>query len=103
MVERKNGVLTITENKKSLRFESASKLQLGYYLYLLKKSNITAVGYLSCPSEKKKIRIELTDELISDIENQMLEINRIILMEHPPKVNKNKYCTKCAYREYCYS
>lgn len=103
VIERKNGILNITENKKSSRFEIASKFQLGYYLYLLKKSNITAIGYLSCPSERKKIRIELTDELIADIENQSFEIKKIIDMDYPPKVSPNKYCKKCAYREYCYS
>lgn len=103
VVEQKNGILIITENKKSLHFEIAAKFQLGYYLYLLKQSNITAIGYLSCPSEKRKLRVDLNDDFIAEIERQASEIKQIIDMDYPPKLYKNKYCTKCAYREYCYA
>ncbi|MGU8988665.1 CRISPR-associated protein Cas4 [Clostridium perfringens] len=103
VVEKSNGELIITENKKSLKYEEASRCQLGYYLYLLKKNDINAIGYLACPQEKKRVKVELTNKLVSTIEFQMNEIQYIIKKEYPDAVMECKYCYNCAYRDYCYS
>lgn len=103
LVKKVNGTVVVSENKKSLRFMEASKYQLAYYLYLLKKAGIKSEGYLVCPSEKKKVLVELTDEIEEEIKKQHLNIEKIIESEFPPVVKKCKYCAKCAYNEYCFS
>ena len=37
-----------------------------------------------------------------EIENTLVEINKIINLKIPPKIEKYKYCNKCSYYEFCY-
>ena len=53
--------------------------------------------------ESKIEEIELTEEKIIDIENIILEIQKIESQKTPPKLKKLSYCTKCAYYEFCFA
>uniref|UniRef100_A0A7C3N9K3 CRISPR-associated exonuclease Cas4 n=1 Tax=candidate division WOR-3 bacterium TaxID=2052148 RepID=A0A7C3N9K3_UNCW3 len=98
----KDGNLIIGEVKKSSKFEKSAKMQLCYYLYILKQNCILAKGELLFPKEKKKIYIELTDDIERELELVTEKIKEIITMEKPPQLKRIPFCSKCAYMEMCW-
>jgi CRISPR-associated exonuclease Cas4 len=103
LVKTKHGEVLIGEVKKSSKSPEAAKLQLAYYLYFLKKNNITSKGVLLFPKERKKIPVELSSELEKEVEQTIKEIQQIVQSEIPPSKEKNRFCTHCAYREFCWA
>lgn len=96
----------LTEIKKSDSDVEAARWQLIYYLYVLKQKGIIRKGKLEFV-EKNKIEhkiqiIELTDELIDELQKHLQEIEQLILGGQVPATDCGKGCTKCAYYEYCY-
>lgn len=98
----KNGTLVVSEIKKSSRAEKASLLQLAHYLYELEKSGISAQGVLLYPKEKKRTDVVLTNELRQQLDKAYAEIEQITSLGTPPFPKRCKFCTKCAYAEYCW-
>lgn len=76
--------------------------QLKYYLYLLKQKNIIVTGELLVPKENLKEIVILETKDISIIEKQLENIRNICNEDTPPKIIKEKFCSKCAYFELCY-
>jgi len=95
--------IVICEIKKSSRFEKSAKMQLAYYLLRLKQLGISATGQLLFPKERKKLTVILTKEIEDELISAQKEIKSIIQMEMPPPAKKIKYCSKCGYREFCWS
>ena len=93
----------VREIKISSKMESADKMQLYYYLYYLKRLGIEKKGILNYVKERKIEEIELTEDKIIEIENIILEIQKIENMKKPPKLQKLSYCTKCDYYEFCFA
>lgn len=94
--------IVIAEIKKSSKFEVSAKMQLVFYLYRLKEMGINAKGELLIPKEKKRIPVELNENLEKEIKKAIYEIKSIISQDNPPEVKKIKFCHKCAYREFCW-
>jgi len=94
--------IVIGEVKKSSRATHAARMQLCYYLYVLREYGIDAEGELLFPKEKKKEKVFLTDETIKELEEAMEDIRNIASEETPPPPVKIGYCTNCAYREFCW-
>lgn len=103
VVSKKDGYLILGEVKKSSKFEESAKMQLAYYLLELKRHGLDGKGTLMFPKEKKRIEIQLTDDLILKLEKIEQDIIAIIKQEYPQKPEKIKYCTNCAYNEFCWS
>lgn len=103
VVDKSNGYLVLGEIKKSSKFEDSARMQLAYYLLELRRHGLDGKGRLVIPKEKKKIEIELTDELIKELEEIEKNIIDIIKLENPQKPEKIKYCTNCAYGEFCWA
>jgi CRISPR-associated exonuclease Cas4 len=95
--------IVVGEIKKSSRAIDAARMQLCYYLYILKDYGIEARGELLFPKEKKREPVLLTDSMINEIEKAMNNIIEIAAHELPPPAVKIGYCTHCAYREFCWS
>jgi len=95
--------IVICEIKKSSRFEKSAKMQLAYYLLRLKQLGISATGQLLFPKERKKLTVTLTKEIEDELISAQREIKSIIQMGMPPPAKKIKYCSKCGYREFCWS
>jgi CRISPR-associated exonuclease Cas4 len=95
--------LVIGEVKKSSTFRDAARMQLCYYLYVLRDYGIEAEGELLFPKEKKREKVILTDETIREIEGTTKEIRDIVSRELPPPAVRIGYCTNCGYREFCWS
>ncbi len=103
IVRKEDGNITVCEVKKSSRFELPSRMQLAYYLYRLKKEGIEAKGELLFPKEKKRVVVELDADLVKELEEAIREMQEIIARERPPEARKTRFCTKCAYAEFCWS
>lgn len=103
LLRKSEGQTVVGEVKKSSAFIDAARMQLVYYLYRLRKEGIDVEGELLIPSEKKIEKIKLDERLTERLEQAIIEINIIIDQERPPKVKKTKFCSKCAYGEFCWS
>lgn len=103
VVRGKNEEIIIGEVKKSSRSIDSATMQLAYYLYNLKELGITSKGILLFPKERKRINVTLTCELESKLLNLIEEIKELIDSNMPPPKEKIRFCTHCAYREFCWS
>lgn len=103
VLDKKDGYLMIGEIKKSSKFIESSKMQLAYYLLELKRNGLEGRGVLMFPQERKRETIELTDELIEELEGAEKDIIEICNRPYPPKPNKINMCKNCAYAEFCWS
>lgn len=91
------------EVKKQKSIEEACIWQVKYYLYFLKERGIyLEKGILDYPKIRKREEILLIKEDENKIKEILKEIQKIIVEEKPPKLEKLKICKKCAYFEYCY-
>lgn len=93
---------TVREVKITSSMQESDRMQLLYYLYYLKKLGINKKGSLNYVKEKKVVDVILDEGSEKIIEDTLLNINKILSLEKPPKVEKLKYCKKCAYYEFCY-
>ena len=100
-LSKQRGHYLITEYKKSLKNELAGKMQLLFYIYLLKTGlNLKEVkGKLI--SGKKVILVEGSSENFALIEQILCEISALANLEKPPKFTSCKFCQNCAYHDYC--
>lgn len=91
------------EVKKSRKIEEAGILQIKYYLYYLRQRGVLNVtGKIDFPLLKQNIIINLTDEDICEIEVILKNLDKIVKLEVPPKLEKLPICKKCAYFELCF-
>ena len=95
--------LVVCEVKKSSRAESSARMQLAHYLYDLQKAGIPAKGLLMFPTEKKRVEVELTDDLRAELDAVYAAIRNLTEEVAPPPAETCRYCKKCAYAEYCWS
>ena len=100
-LSKQHGHYLITEYKKSLKNELAGKMQLLFYIYLLKTGlNLKEVkGKLI--SGKKVILVEDSSENFALVEQILSEISALANLEKPPKFTSCKFCKNCAYHDYC--
>lgn len=103
IIGKKDGRLLVGEIKKSDRFLESATMQLSFYLFQLRKMGIEARGELLIPKSKKRIAVDLSEQLSKKIERITSEILDIIGKPYPPPVEKCQYCRNCAYREYCFA
>lgn len=94
---RKN--LEIHEVKKSSKFKEASKWQLIYYLYVLKKLGVNCKGILNFPTERRIEKVYLTPELEEKMEKILNEIKTIVSLPKPPKTKESQKIKKSSYWE----
>ncbi|HHU51258.1 MAG TPA: CRISPR-associated protein Cas4 [Firmicutes bacterium] len=103
IMRRDGKEIVIGEIKKSSHFIESAKMQLAFYLKELKQRGIEARGELFFPEEKRKERVDLTTELEEELNKVERDILRIIYADLPPAPEKNKWCRRCAYTEFCWS
>jgi len=103
VLRKEKGQLVIGEVKKSSKYEKSAFMQLAFYLLELKENGIEAVGELLFPKEKKRVKVELNNELIANIEKAKKDILRIIYQDAPQEPKKIVFCRNCAYAEFCWS
>lgn len=96
----------LTEIKKSDADEEACKWQLLYYLMVLKKKGIQRKGKLEFIEKnkggKKSIILELTDELETQLNQYIKQVELLLQEDNVPELEQKNHCKKCAYFEYCF-
>jgi CRISPR-associated exonuclease Cas4 len=100
---KKDGRLLVGEIKKSDRFLESATMQLSFYLYRLKEMGIDAKGELLIPKSRKRIPVELSEQVRKKIIRTTSDIMNIIGQSFPPPAEKCRFCRNCAYREYCFA
>ncbi len=101
IVKKDRRGLVIGEVKKSSKYKESAKMQLAFYLLELHNQGIAAAGELLFPREKKKEIIELDEELINRLNQTIEDIKEIVNLPRPPAVEETRFCSKCAYHEFC--
>ena len=102
LMKRKNNDIIVGEVRKFSRFEKSAIMQLAFYLYRLRQRGINAKGELMVPRGRKRIPVELTQDIEDELKQTFHQIKDIIAQDNPPEPVKNRYCTHCAYREFCW-
>ncbi|MFD3448267.1 CRISPR-associated protein Cas4 [Microbacteriaceae bacterium 4G12] len=92
----------VGEVKSSSKMLHADQAQLLYYLFVLDQMGIKRKGKIHYPKEKRVDEIELTEQDKLEISKWLEQIQQIIQQQTPPKKEKLRYCTKCAYYEFCW-
>jgi CRISPR-associated exonuclease Cas4 len=103
LLKTDDGEIVIGEVKKSSRFLKSAQMQLAYYLLRLKHLGINATGQLLFPKEKKKIVVNLTEDIENELNEIEKQITKIVYSELPPPGQKTKFCPKCGYQEFCWA
>lgn len=93
----------IHEVKKSSKLEKVHIAQVQYYIYTLHQYGIThARGVLLYPKLKRRLKVTLSIDEFEMIENWINDIRLLAACEKCPPVIKKRYCTSCAFRDFCY-
>ncbi len=103
LVREENEATLIGEIKKSSRYEKSEVMQLAFYLLKFKEEGVISKGEVLIPKERRKIPVTLTEEIKNELNEAIEDIERIIIQDRPPQMEKIKFCTNCAYREFCFS
>lgn len=94
----------VAEVKKSSKSLEAARMQLAYYLYYLKhEKGVERRGLLLIPSERRRIVVELTPELESELREVIVRIRRLAARPKPPPLKRLPVCRGCAYAPICWS
>ncbi|GAF26198.1 RecB family exonuclease [Moorella thermoacetica Y72] len=103
LVRGTGGKTLVGEIKKSSRSEQSARLQLKYYLYILRKYGLDINGVLFFPEEKRKEEIVLDEGGVKEVETAIAGIKRIISLPVPDPPVKVHWCHSCAYAEFCWA
>ena len=102
VVKLQDESVVVREVKKSSRYIESARMQLLYYLKLMKERGIDARGELLFPEERKKEEVLLSDMNIQKLDHIITEILRLVNQSSPPP-KKISFCRSCSYREYCWA
>lgn len=93
----------IHEIKKSDKVETAHQWQVKYYIWLFQLSGIQDVkGIIEYPKLRKTETVELSEIDITELQQCVTEIGKIIENPECPPVIHSRICKSCSYYEFCY-
>ena len=93
----------IHEIKKSDKVEEAHEWQLKYYIYVLERNGVEGVtGILEYPALRKTNKICLSSLDREYIVELVDRIERLILDNQCPPVDKKGRCRNCSYFDFCF-
>jgi len=101
-VEKRRGHYLITEHKKSMKNPEAAKMQLLFYLYILKIGLKLKAVNGKVVSGRKTILVEGNDVNMRTMEMLLEEMSGFLGQEIAPEAEYKKICDGCAYRTYCF-
>lgn len=99
----RDGDLVVLEIKKSTRTLYAARMQLAFYLLELNRHGVHARGEIRIPEERRKIPVELTPELVAEVEQTEEAVRALVAEPLPPQARRIPWCSRCAYRDFCWS
>ncbi len=94
----------VVEYKKTFSNFEGTKMQLLYYLYILKHKGIIKKGKLKDLTHDDEEILVLDNENLIKIEKLIKEIKQFISLSKkiPEKNSKKKNCKGCSFYEYCW-
>ncbi len=93
----------VHEIKHSRAVERAHRLQLAYYLYVLRARGVETVGVLHYPRQRRKETVPLTPELEAELQQALDAVEALRSQPQPPQVpHPMSLCQNCAYQELCW-
>lgn len=101
-VEKRRGHYLITEHKKSMKNPEAAKMQLLFYLYVLKTGLKLKAVNGKVVSGRKTILVEGNEANLRKMEALLNEMSVFLSRQTPPPAEYKKICDGCAYRTYCF-
>lgn len=93
---------TVREVKHSNRMHDADRIQVLYYLYYLRRLGVEKKGTINYPKMRRKEEIALTEEGEREVESAIQRVAEVLAMSSPPALERKRFCTKCAYYEFCF-
>jgi len=102
LIKRRDGRIIVGEVKKSSKFIESAIMQLAYYIYRFREYGINIDGELLFPAEKKRIVVKLDSKTITELENAIKGIRKILKMTKPHFPKRIQWCKNCAYRDFCF-
>lgn len=103
VLQRDEGRWVVGEVKKSSKYVLSAKMQLLYYLWILKEMGIDVKGELLFPEEKKRVEVLADEESLKELKSAEEDIVRIINQSMPPVAQRIPFCKNCAYLEFCWA
>jgi len=103
LVQRGGRHLVIGEVKKSSRALEAARLQLAFYLYELRTLGIAAEGELLFPEERRRERLVLDTALARAVKEVKGRVQDTIAAPSAPPPVRGRFCSRCAYAEFCWA
>lgn len=99
---KKNEVIEFKKTSSNLE---GTKMQLLYYLYILKHNGIEKVGRLKDLTYRDEHLVELNDENLNRTESLIKEMEEFIENTKmiPDRNLKRKECKGCSFFDYCWS
>lgn len=101
-IGKQRGHYLVTEYKKSMKNPDGAKMQLLFYMYLLKNTLKLKVINGKVISRKKVVYVEGSDKNFEKLENLLEEIKDFLQTPSPPPPKKIVFCKSCGYRDYCF-
>lgn len=101
-----DGTTVVHEVKKSNKVEAAHRLQMLYYLSVLREKGVSARGQLDYPLLKKTHKVELDAAAEAELQAALQNLAQIVASDEVPErlpPSKKAFCAKCAYFELCWS
>jgi CRISPR-associated exonuclease Cas4 len=101
-VGKQRGHLLVTEYKKSMKNPEGARMQLLFYMYLLKKGLKLKAVNGKVISGKQVVFVEGSEAAFEELEGVMAEISAFVSQESAPAFEENRFCRACGYRDYCF-
>lgn len=93
----------VYEIKRSPRKAEAHRLQLLYYLYLLRERGLNLKGVLYYPEQNRREIVELDEAGLQTLQRALDALMQLREQPLPPQVPKPmSICRTCAYQELCW-
>ncbi|OYD07558.1 CRISPR-associated protein Cas4 [Paludifilum halophilum] len=93
----------VREVKISSKMAEADRMQMLYYLYQLRLRGVNKKGLISYTKERKTEEIVWTPGDEKKLKDVLHRIRRLLDQPQPPPFRRLPYCTKCAYRSFCFA
>ena len=93
----------VYEVKYSPRMHAAHRLQVLYYLHLLRERGLTVKGILHYPKQRRREVVELDAAGEAELQHAITAVQRLRSQPLPPIVERPMtICRTCAYQELCW-
>jgi CRISPR-associated exonuclease Cas4 len=101
-ISKERGHYVVIEYKKSLKNPEGAKMQLLFYMYLLKKNLQLKKVDGRVISGKTVLFVEGSEENFEKMRLLLDEMSRFLARPVPPVPEPIPFCKSCGYRNYCF-